>query len=253
MQESLQKSESDSKRAFQNESERLQLRLNESQAEVRQLRKLTSELESELKDSGDKLKTAGANLKSLAVSVDKSRISGLLSFLIVRGNFMTVPEERFVCLHDTYGEIFHSDLRSVDESFMFDEFSVKSEYMTDSFVMEFSSRAEALTLRLIASAERRTRWRRACGGLFTNRLRRLRSGDSDGRQLTDDDYQHPDDASGFESLSSLASEVRLSFPSLASRQQEPAIKESIRTSKRRPSDNLERAPSVYNFSHREHK
>ena len=203
-------------------TEKIKLELQDAKAETKQLRDCVSAVESEMKALSNRVTTSERALSQLIKQSSDALVSGLVEFWTIRGSSMTRSSLRFVCLGKDIGEVFLADNNIVEHTIPYVEFIARGKLNNGHFIIEFSSRRDTFTFRLKVSAADKEKWRWAYDKLFNGLFRQQpnisshlladRKGINGNRESG---HSGSDEESVVGSLSSLASEVRMSIASNA--------------------------------------
>jgi hypothetical protein len=214
----------DNKESYENmvaEIARLRLAVEESGSEIQELRRRGADLEVQLERSSDELSNVGDDLKRIIDTVSEAVVAGRIGFSVIRGNSMTVTEDRLVCLGKETGCVFDSDSRSIEHTFLYTDTRSRASIREDGLIVEFQSRRDVLGFRLRVAKDNSDKWQEALFKLFpalgsgiSNSESSLSSRNNKSSQYSRE--KEPivtkdaiDGISVTGSLSSLASEVRL--------------------------------------------
>ena len=203
-----------------NEITRLRLYAEESRYELQELRHRCSDLEVQLRRSADELTNDREAVKTLIDHVSEALVAGRIGFSIMRGNSMTVTEDRLVCLGKESGRVFDRDSRSIEHIFSYVDVTSRVLMKDDVLIVEVQSRRDVLGFRLRVGKENSDKWQAALHKLSPALGSGMSNSESSVTKRSVDDSQSSrdklpirtndasDEISVSGSLSSLASEVQ---------------------------------------------
>lgn len=214
----------DKKESYENmvaEIARLRLAVEESGSEIQELRRRCADLEVQLERSSDELSNVGDDVKRIVDTVSEAVVAGRIAFSVIRGNSMTVTEDRLVCLGKETGCVFDSDSRSIEHTFLYTDTRSRVSMREDGLIVEFQSRRDVMGFRLRVAKDNSDKWQEALFKLFPALGSGISSSESSLSSRNNKSSQSSrekepivtkDEIDGISltgSLSSLASEVRL--------------------------------------------